>query len=263
LLKADEEGIHQMRIALRRLRSAFIFFRKILGRKSCGTLLSELNWLGSTLGKARDLDVFTAQTLPTIIECFKAHHGLLILQNKGLKARLEIYSDVHQTLLSQRYQRLLLTLSSWLENERWRQGGEKDKSYALMAVAALALGKFHKRLLRHHGHFSDMHPEERHAVRIAVKKQRYAAEFFANLYPAKSTQKYIKRLAELQEYLGKINDIGVGNALAESLAGTNPTSRIKEAVYIIHAWNANAAIQNIAKVDKSWQRLIAIKPFWA
>lgn len=139
---SDEEGIHQMRVALRRLRSAFTLFRRVLGFENNNILLSELNWLASTLGKARDLDVFITQSLPMITACFNKHQGLLTLREKASKARLEAYDDVHETLLSLRYHRLLLTLSSWVENERWRENREHSKNHRLLTVATVALNKF-------------------------------------------------------------------------------------------------------------------------
>jgi triphosphatase len=62
----DVEGVRKMRVALRRLRSAFSLFDKILAHKETVVFLKELKWLARTLGKARDLDVFITQTLPTI-----------------------------------------------------------------------------------------------------------------------------------------------------------------------------------------------------
>lgn len=107
-----------------------------------------------------------------------------------------------------------------------------------------------------------MLPEERHAVRIATKKLRYAAEFFTCLYPAKDSRAFMKLLTELQDNLGQINDIDVTERLIKRLAGHKPGSKVKEAIHILEGWNASSTIHNIAKIDITWQKLATIKPFW-
>lgn len=256
---SDIEGVHQMRIALRRLRSAFSLFKLILGHKKCAFILSELKWLSDILGKARDIDVLLTQTLPTITTQFKHHQGLLILQQLALKRQLKVYGFIRETLLSQRYNCLLLTICSWLENERWK---ETKKHYKLLTVATRTLNKFHKQLLRHNGNLTDMSPEYRHATRIASKKLRYAAEFFMSLYPAKDCAKFIKLLAQVQECLGQINDIIVAEKLLDELKGPQPDAQSEEAIHLFKQWNTSAATHNIAKINPIWKQLTTTKPFW-
>jgi len=257
--ESNEEGIHQMRVALRRLRSALTLFKKILGRKSRKSLLTELNWLARPLGKARNLDVFITQTLPSLSRYLGKHQGLLTLENKALEAKLEAYNDVREILQSERYHQMLLTLSSLVENKQWHKN---SKNYQLEVIAAAALNKSHKRLLSHNGHFINMQPEERHAIRIAGKKLRYAAEFFTSIYAAKNSRKYIKLLIELQDHLGQINDINVTGNLIRTLLGQKPSGKDKEVIHIFEEWKENSTIQNIIKTDKIWKNLSTIKPFW-
>ena len=260
--KSSEEGIHQMRVALRRLRSALTLFKKISGSKSRKSFSAELNWLARKLGKARDLDVFITQTLPSISGFVEQHQGLLTLKEKALEAQATAYSDVCETLSSQRYHRMLLALSSWVENESWRKDSKGFKNCQLETLAAATLKKLHKRLLSHGGSFADMQPEERHAIRIACKKLRYAAEFFGSIYTAKSSRRYIKLLIELQDHLGQINDINVTGNLIKTLTGPNPRGRAKEAIHIFKGWSESSTIQNSVETDKIWKTLSAIKPFW-
>jgi triphosphatase len=260
--QSDEEGVHQMRVALRRLHSAFVFFRGILGRENSKALLLELSWLDNTLGKARDLDVFISQTLPAIIEHYKQHQGLLLLRESALEAKRKAYADIHVALLSQRYHRMLLMLLSWLENERWHEEDRGLKKYRLLTTVTGVLNKFHKRLLLHTKHFAKMRPEERHTLRVAAKKLRYSTEFFANLYPAKDTRKFIKQLIALQDYLGNINDFNVTVSVLTTLAGASPSSQVKEAIHIIEGWISTLNIQNIEKANISLRKLLKIKPYW-
>ena len=259
LQTSDIEGVHQMRIALRRLRSAFSLFKLILGHKKCAFILSELKWLSDILGKARDIDVLLAQTIPTITNQLKQHQGLLILEQLALKKQRKVYDYIRETLLSQRYNCLLLTICSWLENEKWK---ETKKHYKLITVAARTLNKFHKQLLRHNDNLTDMPPEYRHATRISSKKLRYAAEFFMSLYPSKDCAKFIKILVQVQECLGQINDIIVAEKLLDELNSPQPDAQSEEAIQLFKQCNASSATRNIDKINPIWKRLTTTKPFW-
>src|SRR3546814_12195228 len=63
LRNRDIEGVHQMRVALRRLRSALSLFAPALPAALTDPLIAELRWLNGPLGRKRDIDVFLAETL--------------------------------------------------------------------------------------------------------------------------------------------------------------------------------------------------------
>jgi inorganic triphosphatase YgiF len=258
----DVEGVHQMRVALRRLRSAFAVFREMLGRENSSALLEELAWLTDSLGTARDLDVFVTQTLPPIIAQIAGHPGLLKLRAKALAAQKEAYVIARSALGSQRYHRLLLTLAAWLENERWRADNPDADSRHVLDIAQATLTKRYKQLRRHGQRLMHMHPEERHDTRIAAKKLRYAAEFFASLYPSPGTRRLIQALAQLQDRLGVLNDISVTENLILHLIGHRPDRTLDEALHIFTGWNGCNAMHSLDRMDESWQAFAAQKPFW-
>ncbi len=259
---ADVEGVHQMRIALRRLRSAFTLFRKVLGRANSVALLTEVDWLADTLGKARDLDVFITQTLPVVISQFKNHNGLQMLRDKAITAQAEVYIEVRAVLSSQRYHCLLLTLAAWLENERWQENAKSAKNYQALDIASVTLTKHYKQLLLSGKGLTHMPTEERHATRIAAKKLRYAAEFFASLYSSKKSRSFIKNLSHLQERLGVLNDIAATENMLLRIIGPQPGRALDEALHILSGWNACNAIHNLTKIAEDWQTFITKKPFW-
>ncbi|HQR60724.1 MAG TPA: CYTH and CHAD domain-containing protein, partial [Methylophilaceae bacterium] len=134
----DIEGVHQMRVALRRLRSALNVFSSVASKQNCAAIVGELRWITGVLGLARDLDVFTTQTLPPVLRQLPAHPGLLQLNDKAATVRLQAYVEARSALASQRYHRLLLNLGAWLENERWRDAGSAECSVLNVAQAMLA-----------------------------------------------------------------------------------------------------------------------------
>jgi triphosphatase len=258
----DVEGVHQMRVALRRLRSAFSLFHKMLGRENTTGLTEELRWITDILGAARDLDVFITQTLPSITAQFSDHPGLLKLHQKALAAQQKAYANTRIAINSQRYHRLLLSLASWLENERWLEGKPEPDSTYVQDIAQAALAKRHKQLHQHGERLMHMHPEERHQTRIAAKKLRYAAEFFSSLYPVGKSRAFVRTLANLQDVLGVLNDIAVTENLLRHLIGNRPDRTLDEALHIFAGWNACNAMHSLENMDQAWRSYAAEKPFW-
>ena len=258
----DVEGVHQMRVALRRLRSAFTLFQKILGTENSSALLIELGWLNDILGKARDLDVFVTQTLPAVISQFKNHSGLLKLRDMAFAEQVKIHAEVRLALSSQRYQCLLLTLAAWLVNERWRENNNLTKSYQVLDIATANLSKRQKQLLRRGERLAHMHPEEQHATRISAKKLRYAAEFFAAIYSSTKSTSFIRSLSLLQDHLGVLNDITTTETFLQKLIGLHPGRDLDEAQQIFARWNSCNVIHTNTLVNKAWHKFSAQKPFW-
>lgn len=257
----DIEGVHQMRVALRRLRSAFSLFRDMLGQDTTEELLEELRWITAILGQARDLDVFLTETLPPVLEQFPRHAGLEHLHDKARIAQTRVYRELRLALVSQRYQHLLLALAAWLENERWRTQEQNTPELGLLDIAHAILAKRHKKLRKHGKRLALMQPEERHQTRIAAKKLRYAAEFFASLYSGRS-HAFIHRLSQVQDRLGVLNDIAVTEHLVRRLAGKRPSRQINEALHIIAGWNACNAAHSVAYLDRTWKAFATQKAFW-
>lgn len=258
----DVEGVHQMRVALRRLRSAFSLFRDMLGRENSAPLLEELRWITDTLGHARDLDVFITQTLPPLIAQFDQHGGLLKLHEKAVAAQGRAYRETRAALKSQRYHRLLLTLAAWLENERWRKAGTEAADPDVLEIAETTLAKRYKSLRKHGKRLAQMHPEERHETRIAAKKLRYAAEFFISLYSSGKSHTFINKLAQVQDRLGVLNDIAVTEQLLHRLAGARPDRTVTDALLLFSGWNTCNATHCLSHMNEAWREFSAQKIFW-
>lgn len=256
ILKTDApEGVHQMRIALRRLRSAFSIFQDRM--PDDGKLVTELRWLATTLGHVRDLDVFLTQTLPPVLAQFDHHPGMQQLHEKALQARQKTHAELCLGLESQRYQRLLLELGSRIENLH-----HSSADPILTEFAHATLQKRFK-ILKRHG--KDLHarvPEERHAARIAAKKLRYASEFFATLYQKHHARSFLKHLVQLQDILGTLNDITVTRTVLDRLAGKRPEHTLTEALSIIEGWCACHGKLQLPLMHTAWHDVMDAEPFW-
>jgi CHAD domain-containing protein len=106
----------------------------------------------------------------------------------------------------------------------------------------------------------DAPPEARHEVRIAGKKLRYAAEFFASLYPRRRVVRYAKALAGIQEILGALNDAAVVDRLlgeASARAALQP-----EVTGLVRGWFGAVAMHELARFRNAWAGFAAEKPYW-
>jgi inorganic triphosphatase YgiF len=256
----DIEGVHQMRVALRRLRSALKLFNQILHQQIAENILQDLIWITNTLGTARDIDVFISQTLPPIMAQMPNQSSLVLLMKKARQERKSAYVNVREAITSQRYQHLLLALGFWLEKQ-----SNQDKKIKKLTIAEIAkpmLATCHEQLIKSGHNLKQATPDERHRIRIAAKKLRYLVEFFASIYSTKKTNPFINYLSQLQDQLGIMNDISVTSALLEKLLGEKPSKELMTAKHIIDGWNAHGLVPYVTELKTTWKVFIKQKPFW-
>ena len=256
----DPEGVHQMHIALRRLRAALKLFKC-----EVADLHDELKWLGTVLGEARDWDVLLHETLPAAFKqlAFGDPPGDLqqnALQALASAASKRAYVKLRAALNSQRYQRLLLTLGAWLGSDDYHN------TRKVVKVAEHLLERNFEKLKSHSKNLSELSPAQRHKVRIEAKHLRYAAEFFLSLYSSKkqsvATQPFIDKLKSLQTSLGMQNDIAVAERLLQLLADKQPQANISGISSQIVHWNRLRAEKNSRRMDQAWRTLVHAKPYW-
>lgn len=263
----DVEYVHQMRVALRRLRSAIGLFARIAPTLRESPLIEEMRWLAGELGEARDWDVFITETLPPILVATLDDAPLLKLRNQALTIDAAANDKARAAAAAQRYQRLLLSLGAWLNREAWRDGLSKKQRAALdrpiHAWAPKLLGKRHRQLLARGADLAALSATERHALRIAGKKLRYAAEFLSHLFPGPNTQPFLKALSALQDSLGVLNDHVVTHSLLEKLRDAGKSGALRErAIGEIMGWNACQASLHLAQLGQVWEGFKSQKPFW-
>src|SRR5262249_22357 len=146
----DIEGVHQCRIALRRLRSAFKIYRPLVRRKRIAPIEDGVRWLGKILGTARDLDVLQAELLEPAIAAVGEAEQLAPLM-ESLKARkADAYKLVSEALASARYRHLLIELCALgYADDLGNPGSDGPRlDQPLVELASSALSRAHKKLLK-------------------------------------------------------------------------------------------------------------------
>ncbi|MGU7772887.1 CHAD domain-containing protein [Burkholderia sp. MR1-5-21] len=212
----DPEFVHQMRVALRRLRTLMRFFPHYANGRWKDTFATDLRWLASVLGTVRDWDVFSTESLPALISADGGNAewaGTLdAARAQSAAARVELRQALH----SARYARLTLGWLEWLSAFALPPVGD-DATLSLKRHVA-------KRVRRLFGHLygspslETLDTAARHQVRIDAKRLRYALEFFASLASRRTRTDTVKTLARVQGVLGEANDTVVALHHLEQLA---------------------------------------------
>ena len=267
ILSAQPEGVHQMRVAVRRLRSAISTLKQMLPQEDVQWVTEELRWLGGTLGPARNLDVFAAELLPAARTGLPDEPGWDDLAAALDRLRAAAYDQIREALLSRRYTTSMLGLLRWFEASGWRRHSASDEPDAMTSpIGEIAPGMLdrRRRKVRQRGRgFGSLMPPERHKLRIAVKKLRYTIELFGSLFDEGGVERFVGRLKRLQNDLGYANDVRVAHEfVTELFAQIEPRSPAA------HAWVAvlEAHDQMLAgrerKLRRYRRRLNQAAPFW-
>jgi inorganic triphosphatase YgiF len=263
---SDPEYVHQMRVALRRLRSALSVFRPVLDATSADATIAEVRWIARTLGAARDWDVFMDTAYPQVQAVFPAHAGVQAYERAFRKHRDIARCKAQRAVASSRYQRLVLELGAWLHGKDWCDSTDASVRDILQqpvtAYAEAVLEARYARLRKRGRNFKERSFEELHALRIAAKKVRYAAQFFAGLYDAKRAQALLTQLSGLQDALGALHDATAVHALVESASPTGSIEALAEAHGILVAWNRGQAPLLRREAERAWRSLRRCPTFW-
>ncbi len=261
--QGDPEGVHQMRVALRRLRVAFSLFKSLIPEDQRHWVGREVKWLTDSLGAARDWDIF-ADLIAPVQKAFPGETDLKMLADQIGGQQREAYGALTTALVSHRCVVFALDLLAWVELRAWRQQEVSETSVLLLSP----LGELADRLLekrfrtaRKLGRgFNDLAPEGRHRLRIALKKMRYAADSFERIYDGKAVGRYVSRLQDLQDDLGLLNDIATAERLADVLPQGD--ERLRRAGALIRGWYGHIASDKNPKLGKELDRFLKASPFW-
>ncbi|GJE18791.1 CYTH and CHAD domain-containing protein [Methylobacterium marchantiae] len=268
----DAEGLHQIRVALRRLRSAFTLFKPILaGDPAASHLREEIKRVTEPFGQARNLDVFLSETLAEEMARRPDEPGLDDLRLRLEAERERAYDAVFTILESQSWRSLILDLSAWIETGPWRSE-ERQSTVSARDYAEEVLDKARRRIRKRGRHLHRLDAEERHEVRIEAKKLRYGAEFFASLYAEKKAQKrhkaFVSALSDLQDHLGALNDLATAHSVIASLFTTGQgeaSDGDDRALFAagLTAADGEARTTDLLKAaEEAHEALLDVTPFW-
>lgn len=254
--------VHQMRVAVRRARSAVAIFRTALACPAVEGFDAGLRALGKALAPARDWDVFATETLPAVAAAFPDDARLTRLQRAAERQRQDHHAALAEYLRGPAFRTLTLQAMLIAIGQHWRDGlaAPAPGDHGLRGFADAVMRKRWKRLLSAGDGLEDHPVEALHDLRLRAKRARYAAEMFAPLYPTKAVARHIRRLARLQEELGVLNDRVVAAALLQALPGG--AGRHDFAAGVVLGFSAASAVPARKRIQKAWQKCRRGDDFW-
>lgn len=215
----DPEGVHQMRVGLRRLRAAISLFSKALATAKTEEIKTELRWLTNELAPARELHVFLEEKIGPVAREITPRRGGKAIAKQFAEKRAEALAEARRAVDSPRCRALLVDVLAWIE----AQHGRTDVANSKLAEFAAEL--LDRRLRKAHkdaAKLQEMTAPERHKFRIRMKKLRYAAQFFESLFRSKRERKALARLSKhakkIQDALGSLNDFIADRKMAAEAA---------------------------------------------
>jgi CHAD domain-containing protein len=261
----DPEWIHQMRVGIRRLRSCLALVATFLPAADVEPVAADARWLAGTLGVARDWDVFATETLPPLAVWFAEDAavapGLRRLRARIAARRRAAREAARDAVRSPRFTRLLLAAGALCAAPALVAGtAAGERPLRARRYAADLLARRHRKLRRRGARLAGAAPTERHAVRIAAKKMRYAGEFFAPLFAKRQPKAYLQALARLQDALGHYNDAATAARLAAELAGTGVDGAA--AAGAVRGWAAARAAALEPELARAWDAFDDAPSFW-
>jgi inorganic triphosphatase YgiF len=273
LLKGDSEGVHQLRVGLRRLRAAISLFADILQDPQTPTIKDELKWLMGELGPARELDVLLKRVVAPVQKRHNRWNGIPTLSQELAEKREAALSRAQTAVKSARFRKLTLETAAWLEIGKWTEPQDdlvRDRGDLPVEIfASDQLSRRWKKIRKKGEELARLNARGRHKLRIQTKKVRYASEFFANVFAdkqaARRRKKFLPALEHLQDALGDLNDIVVHEKLITAMAERNRHSGRKRVFAAgVLAGHEDARLDRaMAAATKAYAELAKIKPFWA
>jgi len=261
------EGVHQLRVALRRLRTALYFLRRELETPSLQALDAEARRFARTLGEARNWDVFINSTLSDIEKGNLPGIEFSSLRNASAPFRDQGYGMVRDNIAASQTNRFLLSLGLVIQRKSWRNevASEDLRRLAepLTKFASSVLTRIERKALKRGRHFRHLRPEARHKLRLTLKKLRYATEFFLPLYANRgSTGKYLKQLSRLQDVLGEANDIRTSRALLSNIVERAESPDLHRAIGAVIGWQAHRETISASRMNNRWDKFKRTAQFW-
>lgn len=272
---SDPEYLHQMRVGLRRLLTMTDLHPRFNAEKPAWR--TTFKNLMQQLNAARDWDVFCDELMPTLDAGFAALPLSAAFKRSIALHRHRADADAVMAVRSQAFVRGVLEIGEqlsmpvsedvWAEDV-WTEATKaplKTENMDARRWAATQLQQRWQRVLKRGKGFTKLLPHQRHALRIEVKRMRYAAEMLAPLFSeSRSSKRFFQGLSELQTQLGAMQDGVVAMHLMASLESRS-RNVLFDAGRVAGALSGrigHADSQDQKACEKAWKALLRSKPFW-
>jgi CHAD domain-containing protein len=252
----DPEGVHQARVATRRLRSDLRTFGPLLEDEWAPPLREELAWLAGSLGSVRDLDVLLMRMRKRVAglprEDARSAGRLLATLEAD---REQAYGELLASLRSERYPALLDRLIEAANEPAFLPGSDRVAAEIVQPLVQVPLRKLSKQVSA-----LDEEPDDEalHAIRIRAKRTRYAAEAAAPVL-GKRARTVAAAAAKLQDVLGEHQDAVVAEGWLRAWTRGNRSVPAAFVAGELAALERRSARRAAGRWRKAWKALAAAR----
>jgi triphosphatase len=267
-LTGEPEGIHQMRVAIRRLRSALLALKRALPVKHYRWASKELRWLAHALGPVRNWDIFAACLLRPVAYALPAGPGFGGLIGATERRRRTALDQAKQAIVSERYTESMLRFLRWFVARGWRDQHTSEHAVVLLTriadVAPDLIARHHRKACKRSKKFEELTATQRHRLRIALKNLHYTIEFVGSLFDKNEVRTFVRCLKSLRDDLGHANDVRVAYDLVDqsSEATDHDARAVNRAGGIVLGWHERGLADRYPKLRRHVRRFRRLDPFW-
>ncbi len=260
--ESDPTALHQMRVSLRRLRSALELFSDAIRFPGLKAIEKDAQYLARLLGKARDLDVFLSIILPPAEEAFPGDTGLAALRDEVSKEQKHAWHHVIRILSDRRTTRFVLRLALALEEKSWRGRDIVPAPEPATGFAASSLDQLMKKVASLGSNLKTLDTEDRHDLRKRLKRLRYNLSFFQAAFPEEKVQPFLASLSKLQTLFGKLNDIVMSEAILAHVEKNGSKTAARAGAARLRKYHHKTHDTDMKKTMKLWREFRNVPPFW-
>jgi CHAD domain-containing protein len=261
----DTEPVHQMRVAVRRTRSAIAVFRDAVACPDVAAVVQDLKGLGAVLGPARDWDVFVTETLVRVTAAFPDDARLRRMAKAAEHQRDVSHAALRDWLASPAFRELGIRLAWLCGSPRWHATLKPEaltaSRLAPAAFAAHVLQRRWKKVTAAGKSIEALDVLSLHALRLRAKRARYAIEILMPGDNIGLARRLLRRLSGLQQHLGTLNDGAVAATMLGHLGG--PAGRHGYATGLVLGFLAASAENVRPRILRAWKKFRRTKRFWA
>lgn len=247
----DIEGVHQMRVCIRRMRSALTVFQTAVPKKVTKSFSKEMRWAAKALDRARDLDVYLAENFSS-----REKGDRKQLRKVAEKHRKHAYKQVENLIKGKRYEKLCKEFYAWIDSKAWREKLSDNQMAKLQGnltpFASRVLEVHRSKILEYGDEINHLNSQILHQLRIECKKLRYATEFFSSLY-GDQMKDFSGHLKNLQNLLGTLHDTAVMRGLQRDLLKGKKSKELSKFTRKLELTRQKEAQDILRKASKRWR----------
>ena len=252
----EPDGVHKMRVATRRLRSALTTFKPLFDADVAGPLREELKWLAGELGAARDAEVMRDR-VRTAVESQGEDAAPGSAAAAAATELEQTYRDAHGRVLAEldgdRYHQLLQSLDALISSPPVTGEAARPAGKTLPRLVAHSYTKV-RRIVQEAGATPDGDQREEllHDARKAAKRSRYAGESVSRVF-GKDATAFAQAMEGVQEALGEHQDSVLTRERLRDLALHTSSTGAAFLYGRLHALEETRALESQQHFDQAWK----------